>query len=177
MLPVQPFSLVAVWQPSSPCSVGTAPGIPPPGASKFFGQLAARVRLGTGPHRRLIDKTVRSLTAARQAERPPATAGKASKTMTDNILLRAGDARALADDVNRAAAETTDQLASLRGRLATLGDSFQGQSARAFDDRYQEWAESARQLIEALDALGGFLSSAATAIEETDAQLASQLRS
>lgn len=96
--------------------------------------------------------------------------------MTDNILLRAGDARAVADDVSRAATETTDQLASLRGRLAALGDSFQGQSASAFDERYQEWAESARQLIEALDSLGGFLSGAATAIEETDAQLAAQLR-
>ncbi len=97
--------------------------------------------------------------------------------MTDNILLRAGDARAVAGDVTRAAAETTDQLTSLRGRLAALGDSFQGQSARAFEERYQEWAESARQLIEALDSLGSFLSGAATAIEETDAQLAAQLRS
>ncbi|MDA3040380.1 MAG: WXG100 family type VII secretion target [Actinomycetota bacterium] len=96
--------------------------------------------------------------------------------MTDNILLRADDARAVAGDVNRAAAETTDQLASLRGCLATLGDSFQGQSARAFDDRYQEWAERAWQLIDALDALGGFLDGAAGAIEETDARLAAQLR-
>lgn len=101
---------------------------------------------------------------------------ESERTMSHDILLRAEDARNVGDDVTRAATETTDQFTTLRGRLGALGDSFRGQSATAFDDRYQEWAESARQLIDSLDALGQFLKAAANTIEETDVQLAAQLR-
>ncbi len=93
-----------------------------------------------------------------------------------DILLRAADARLLADDVNRAASEATEQFTGLRGRLGGLADSFRGQAAGAFDERYQEWAESARQLVDALDSLGHFLRSAADTIEEADAQLAARLQ-
>lgn len=92
------------------------------------------------------------------------------------IFLRAADARAVAGDVQAAAIESTDQFARLRARLGDLVDSFRGQTAMAFDDRYNEWADSATQLIEALDGLGAFLSAAATGIEETDASLAAGLR-
>ncbi len=93
------------------------------------------------------------------------------------ILLRASDARAVATDVQAAASDTTDQFNRLRSRLGDLVDSFRGQTAVAFDDRYTEWAESAAQLIEALDGLGSFLNQAANSIEETDASLAASLRS
>lgn len=96
--------------------------------------------------------------------------------MSSEILLRASDARSVAADVRSAASDTTDSFESLRGRLGDLADSFRGDSAAAFDEKYQEWAESARALIEALDNLGGFLDTAANTIEETDAQIAAQLR-
>lgn len=96
--------------------------------------------------------------------------------MGSELLLRADDTRAMATDVTRAAHDVTEQFNGLRGRLGGLGQSFQGASAAAFDERYHEWAESARQLIDALDSLGRFLESAATTIEETDARLAAQLR-
>jgi WXG100 family type VII secretion target len=96
--------------------------------------------------------------------------------MGRDLILRADDARATAADLTRAAHDVTGQFTGLRNRLEGLGQSFQGASATAFDERYQEWAESARQLIEALDSLGRFLDGAATAIEETDARLASQIR-
>lgn len=92
------------------------------------------------------------------------------------ILLRAADARAVAADVQIAANDATDQFSRLRSRLGDLADSFRGQTAVAFDDRYNEWTDSAAQLIEALDGLGQFLSSAATSIEDTDASLAASLR-
>jgi WXG100 family type VII secretion target len=96
--------------------------------------------------------------------------------MSGEILLRASDARAVGDAVKNAAAQTTDGFESLRGRLGDLADSFRGESALAFDDRYNEWATSARSLIEALDSLGSFLHNAAAAIQDTDSQLANQLR-
>lgn len=92
------------------------------------------------------------------------------------ILLKAEDARSAASDMRKAATEATDQFESLRGRLAPLSDSFRGQTAVAFDARYEEWRTSATQLIQALDSLGAFLDGAANAIEETDATLAQQLR-
>lgn len=96
--------------------------------------------------------------------------------MSTEILLKASDARAVASDVKTAASDTTQSFESLRGRLGDLADSFRGQSAQAFDEKYTEWAESAKALIEALDGLGMFLDSAANTIEETDSQIAAQLR-
>jgi WXG100 family type VII secretion target len=96
--------------------------------------------------------------------------------MSSEILLKAADARSVATDGKAAATETTDTFESLRSRLGDLADSFRGESAIAFDEKYQEWAESARALIEALDGLGTFLDGAATTIEDTDTQIAAQLR-
>ena len=96
--------------------------------------------------------------------------------MSSEILLKASDARGVASDVKNAATETAETFERLRTRLGDLADSFRGDSAMAFDERYEEWAASARSLIEALDGLGQFLDNAATTIEEADLQIAAQLR-
>ena len=96
--------------------------------------------------------------------------------MSSEILLKATDARAVAIDLKNAATEATDNFDRLRTRLGDLADSFRGDSALAFDERYEEWADSARSLVDALDHLGQFLDSAATTIEEADLQIAAQLR-
>jgi WXG100 family type VII secretion target len=95
--------------------------------------------------------------------------------MSGEILLRAEDARSAADAVQNAAQDALDQFNSLRGRLAPLGDSFRGRTADKWDEKYTEWDTSAKDLMDALDGLGQFLSQAADAIEQTDSDLAGQL--
>lgn len=65
---------------------------------------------------------------------------------------------------------------SLKAQLGGLADSFRGQTADAFQMRYDEWETSARDLMESLDSLGRFLNNAAEQIDSLDSSLASQLR-
>lgn len=95
--------------------------------------------------------------------------------MSGEILLRAEDARSAADAVKNAAQDALDQFNSLKARLAPLGDSFRGRTADKWDEKYSEWDTSAKDLMDALDGLGQFLSQAADAIEQTDSDLAGQL--
>jgi WXG100 family type VII secretion target len=92
------------------------------------------------------------------------------------ILLRAEDARASANDMKKEAADATANFEALNGKLQSLADSFRGQTAVAFDERYKDWDKNAKGLIEALDGLGKFLEGAANAIEDVDTQLASQIK-
>jgi len=71
----------------------------------------------------------------------------------------------------------TEQMNNLRGRLNSLTDSFTGQTQLAFDEAFNEWKTGADQMLQGLNSLGEFLTNAANTIEETDAQIASQLRS
>ncbi|HWM21684.1 MAG TPA: WXG100 family type VII secretion target [Ilumatobacteraceae bacterium] len=95
--------------------------------------------------------------------------------MSGEILLRAEDARSAADAVKNAAQDALDQFNALKGRLAPLGDSFRGRTADKWDEKYTDWDTSAKDLMDALDGLGQFLSQAADAIEQTDSDLAGQL--
>ncbi len=95
--------------------------------------------------------------------------------MSGEILLRAEDARGAAEDVKSAAQDALDQFNSLKSRLGPLADSFRGRTADKWDERYTEWDTSAKDLMDALDGLGQFLSAAADAIEQTDSDLAAQL--
>ncbi len=95
--------------------------------------------------------------------------------MSDEILLKASDARAAAAKVQTAASNATADFNSLKTELSSLADYFRGRTATAFDARYQEWHASAMQLNDALDGLGKFLNDAATAIEDVDTQLQGML--
>jgi WXG100 family type VII secretion target len=95
--------------------------------------------------------------------------------MSDEILLKASDARAAASQVQAAASNATSDFNTLKTQLSSLADYFRGKTATAFDARYQEWHTSAMQLNEALDGLGKFLNEAANAIEDVDNQLQGML--
>ena len=92
------------------------------------------------------------------------------------ILLRAADARQSANDMKREAADAQSNFERLNQKLQPLAESFRGQTASAFDARYQDWRKSATDLIAALDGLGQFLDGAATSIEDVDNQLANRLK-
>lgn len=95
--------------------------------------------------------------------------------MSEEILLRADEARDAAQDVKTASSDAIQAFETLKGRLGGLADSFKGQTATAFDNQYNEWHEGAKQMLEGLDGLGDFLNQAANTIEETDSSIASQL--
>ncbi len=95
--------------------------------------------------------------------------------MSGEILLRADEASAAATDVKTAADEATQQFNRLRTTLGSLGDSFRGQTATAWDAKYNEWHDGAVQMMEGLDGLGQFLQAASDAITETDTSLAGNL--
>lgn len=61
---------------------------------------------------------------------------------------------------------------ALRGELADLESSFQGQSAARYTELMEEWQTSAAALATALAALGKVLGDEAAAAEELDAQMA-----
>lgn len=96
--------------------------------------------------------------------------------MSDEILLRAEDARGAAQDIQKSAAQAKDETEALRTRLSDLASSFRGRAAEAFDEKYNEWHTGAQQMMDGLDSLGQFLGQAASAIEETDTSIAGQLR-
>lgn len=95
--------------------------------------------------------------------------------MSGEILLRADEASSAAQDVRRGADTATEEFNTLKGRLDALADSFRGQTATAWDAKYEEWHSGAVQMMEGLNGLGEFLQAASDAITETDASLASNL--
>jgi WXG100 family type VII secretion target len=91
------------------------------------------------------------------------------------IKLRADEARDMAARVQQEAEVARDQMNGLRDYLNNLPDSFTGQTATAFDNTFNEWKQGSDQMLQSLDQLGDFLRQAATAIEDADQQIASQL--
>jgi WXG100 family type VII secretion target len=91
------------------------------------------------------------------------------------IKLRADEARDMAAHVQTEAGTARDQMDALRDYLNNLSDSFTGQAATAFDNTFNDWKQGSDQMLDSLEQLGEFLNQAATAIEDTDAQIASQL--
>ena len=91
------------------------------------------------------------------------------------IKLRADEARDMASHIKTEATAATDQMNSLRDYLTNLANSFTGQAATAFENTFADWKEGSDQMLQGLEDLGEFLNQAATAIEDTDTQIASQL--
>jgi WXG100 family type VII secretion target len=91
------------------------------------------------------------------------------------ILLRAEDARAAANQMKTAREAAGQQVTSVRQRLTELQGSFKGKTATAFDVKFEEWRSNADGLLEALQGLSNFLDQAATLIEQTDTDIASRL--
>ncbi|WP_461034827.1 WXG100 family type VII secretion target [Streptomyces mayteni] len=69
------------------------------------------------------------------------------------------------------------KLDELRGYIEGLiEDGYSARSGRAFGESFTEFTTGARQMLEGLDGLGGFLNTAADAMEETDSSLESGIR-
>jgi WXG100 family type VII secretion target len=95
--------------------------------------------------------------------------------MSGQIKLRADEAHEHAQDVRDTKAAAADLITDMRGRLTTLIDSFEGRTQEAFIAKLDEVKAGLDELLNGMDGLGTFLSSAATAIVDLDTSLAAQL--
>lgn len=73
--------------------------------------------------------------------------------------------------VDQAAADAEEEISSCRAGLATLQDSFEGQTAVTFQGRYDEWEAAANQLVESLRTLGAWLNERNDIIRQFDEEV------
>lgn len=92
------------------------------------------------------------------------------------IVANHTEMTALAARVAQAAEVAAQEVDSTHSQLAGLAEAFQGRTATAFEERHGEWSASARELVDALRELGGWLQHAADAMAEHDQAGASSLR-
>lgn len=73
--------------------------------------------------------------------------------------------------VDHAAGDAEEEISSCRAGLATLQDSFEGQTAVTFQARYDEWEAAATQLVESLRTLGAWLNERNDIIRQFDEEV------
>jgi len=91
------------------------------------------------------------------------------------ILLKAGEARGYASEIQQAAEDADSTIQALSRRLGSLTESFRGAAQQKFEEKYQEWEHGQQQAKQALEDLSKWLNGAADKIEEVDQSLASGL--
>ena len=73
--------------------------------------------------------------------------------------------------------DVSQRLASMESQVRALVDAdWQGAASDSFRDLYEKWHRGARDVKEALDGISQMLAGAARTYQETEDQLASQLR-
>ena len=83
----------------------------------------------------------------------------------------------VASQLQSGSGEVETQLATMRSQVSGLVDAdWAGAASDSFRDLWDKWQSGATQLREALDGIHQMLSQAATAYQETEDKLASQLR-
>lgn len=89
-------------------------------------------------------------------------------------------------DLHDAATKLRSGMDDLQHKLTQLQSFIQGlvgsgfvtdQASGAFNDTYQNFTRGATQTVGALEQLGGFLDSAASALQDTDSSLAKSIAS
>ncbi len=73
--------------------------------------------------------------------------------------------------------DVAQRLASMESQVLALVDAdWQGAASDSFRDLYEKWHRGARDVKEALDGISQMLAAAARTYQETEDQLAAQLR-
>ena len=73
--------------------------------------------------------------------------------------------------------EVSQRLDSMRAQVQNLVDSdWSGAASASFHENYTKWNQGARQVKEALDGIAQLLAQAAQTYQQTEEQLARQLR-
>ena len=94
----------------------------------------------------------------------------AIKVTSEQLSSVSSQLRAGSEDV-------AQQLASMESQVRALVDAdWQGAASESFRDLYEQWHRGARDVKEALDGISEMLAGAARTYQETEDQLAAQLR-
>ncbi len=89
------------------------------------------------------------------------------------LAVQSEDLRDQSNAVQSGANEVNDILGRLTQQIGDLASRWEGGASEAFQSRWQEWQDGARNVQRAMDDMGVFLKQAAEAYEETEASLKS----
>ena len=75
----------------------------------------------------------------------------------------------LGSQLAQGSAQVEEQLATMRSRVAPLvGGEWEGTASAAFQQSWDEWAQAAAKLKEALDSISGVLNQASRVYQEAE---------
>lgn len=94
--------------------------------------------------------------------------------MAFDVKVSTGDVAAKAQRIQAEAIEIESRLAQLTSAMADLAGSWTGQAAAAFQDLYQGWDKTARQVKDALEGIGRSLNKAGSDYDSLEQSLVSQ---
>ena len=93
------------------------------------------------------------------------------------IRVTSEELQAVAAQLGRGSVEVAQQLGAMESRVRGLVDAeWTGAASDAFRDLWDQWQRGAGDLREALDGISRMLGQAARAYQDTEDQLAGQLR-
>jgi WXG100 family type VII secretion target len=93
------------------------------------------------------------------------------------IKVTAESLHSVASQLKSGSGEVSQRLESMRSQVQNLVDSdWSGAASNSFQDLYREWNDGARKVKEALDGVAQMLDQAARIYQDTEDQLARQLR-
>jgi WXG100 family type VII secretion target len=96
--------------------------------------------------------------------------------MAYDVKVQTGDVAAKAQRIQTEAAEIEARLQQLTSAMGELAATWTGSAASAFQDMYQGWDRTARQMKQALEGIGRSLNSAGQDYDALESKLTSQFR-
>jgi 6 kDa early secretory antigenic target len=92
----------------------------------------------------------------------------------NKLTVQSDDLRQQAHNVQAGATQVNDTLSQLTAQIADLAARWEGGASQAFQMRWQEWQQGAKNVQLAMEHMGQFLSVAAQTYEETEMQIQQQ---
>lgn len=93
------------------------------------------------------------------------------------IALTPEELRGVASNFATKSTEMTEMLTFLRQQVSTLDGTFEGDAKTAFTNTWDEIAKQLDNVPQLIDSIGNQLNAVANTMENTDNELANQLRS
>ena len=93
------------------------------------------------------------------------------------IKVTSEELQSVSSQLQAGSEDVSQRLASMESQVRALVDAdWQGAASDSFRDLYEKWHRGARDVKEALDGISQMLAGAARTYQETEDQLAAQLR-